>query len=43
LLAEPEFRTNARRLGGIIAGDVAGDVATRELEAVGLRRTRQPA
>jgi UDP:flavonoid glycosyltransferase YjiC (YdhE family) len=43
LLEEPDFRMNARRLGEIIARDVADDVATRELEAVGLRRTRQPA
>jgi UDP:flavonoid glycosyltransferase YjiC (YdhE family) len=43
LLAEPDFRMNAERLGGIIAADVAEDVATRELEALALRRTRQAA
>jgi UDP:flavonoid glycosyltransferase YjiC (YdhE family) len=43
LLAEPEFRANAHRLGRIIEQDAATDLATRELEAVGLRASRQPA
>jgi UDP:flavonoid glycosyltransferase YjiC (YdhE family) len=43
LSREPDFRTSALRLGGIIATEVADDAATRELEAVGLCGTRLPA